>query len=121
MAKIDPEKVKGKFGGWSLKSAALRMRAQPKVHEMIERLAFEGVWPDGSPCSEGVRMKALAMMQSEVPEKVAERVVGVDAVEQKKEVRVHLVLDAKRDDPRVLEGEFSEMFGKVLPEPVKEG
>jgi len=65
------------------------------------KLWREGVFPDGTPCKrDSVRKDAL---------KLVREVTGIDS--QRESFRIHFILDAKVDDPRVPKEDVEEMFG----------
>ena len=97
-----------------MKAAGEIAEEQVVVRRALRGLAFEGVWPDGRAVKRGsVRMAAMKMMTSGVPEKVLEKMMGVGETAEKRTMTVHLVLDAKVDR---IEGEMPKLIEQAREE-----
>ena len=97
-----------------MKAAGEIAEEQVVVRRALRGLAFEGVWPDGRAVKRGsVRMAAMKMMTSGVPEKVLEKMMGVGETAEKRTMTVHLVLDAKVDR---IEGEMPKLIEQASEE-----
>ena len=97
----------------TLRQAALRMGDQPRIRQHLVNLVENGAWLNGTEASNADLRMAAKLLHSDVAEKVAEKVLKVDAQEHRT-LRVNLHLDAYRHDPRVEPGELERMFEAPL-------
>ena len=94
---------------------------QSDLHNTLYDIVYKREYPDGTPVKrESVIVTAMKLLHSMVPDKVLEQAtVGLD--QGREELRIKLVLDAGREDPRVSPAMIDGMFtAGEIPAPEEE-
>jgi hypothetical protein len=104
----------------ALNQAHAELTDEPKLRAYLQRIAFEGKWPDGTKVeNEQIRMQAARLLKSEIP-KIAVAKFASPEEKTSKELKIRLRLDGL-PDPTVSRERLEQVHATMLDPPKDNG